>query len=207
MRRPSLALPHFTRAVATRGKLGYAPSALRIFRILTDEATPLLSPPSPLLSPQPNAPQSRWDEARVALESSLVNGGEDAVVMCPWTAPRQLPLHPDVLYRLTFQNRFSVDLNDFAALKRLVARVLDVELAWRPWFTLRGGACQSAAHAGSIRKRPIACEILDAHARSGVSALQAFADDFSFMTPLQTLMLVSDTQACRQYRLYVKDCT
>jgi hypothetical protein len=198
MRRPSLALPHFSRAVATRGKLGYAPSALRIFRILTDEATTLLSPPSPLLSPQPNAPQSRWDEARAALESSLVNGGEDAVVTCPWTAPRQLPLHPDVLYRLTFQNRFSVDLNHFAALKRLVARVLDVEIAWRPWFTLRGGAC-------SIRNRPIACEILDAHARSGVLALQAFADDFSFMTPLQTLMLVSDAQACRQYRLYVMD--
>jgi hypothetical protein len=31
-----------------------------------------------------------------------------------------------------------------------------------------------------------------------VAVLQAFADDFSYMTPLQTLMLVSDAQACRR---------
>ncbi len=123
------------------------------------------------------------------------------MVMCPWTSPRQLPLHPDVLYRLTFQNRFSVDLSHFVALKRLFSRVLDVEIAWRPWFNLKGGACKSAARANSIRHRPTACHILDAHASRGVSPLHAFADDFSYMTPLQTLMLVSDVQACRSYQM------
>ncbi len=43
MGRPSLALTHFRRAIAARGKLGYAPSALRIFRHMSDEATPLHS--------------------------------------------------------------------------------------------------------------------------------------------------------------------
>jgi hypothetical protein len=54
MRRPSHALPHFYRAIAARGKFGYAPSALRIFRILTDEATP--SSPSNYLPPHPPPP-------------------------------------------------------------------------------------------------------------------------------------------------------
>jgi hypothetical protein len=39
MSRPSLALPHFSRAIAARGALGYAPSALRIFRHMSDEAS------------------------------------------------------------------------------------------------------------------------------------------------------------------------
>ena len=140
--------------------------------------------------------QARWDEAIAALETSLANGGERAAAASPWTTLRPLPLHPDVLYRLTFQNRFGVHLKHYMHFKRLIRRVLDVEIAWRPWFNVRGGACAAAA-SGRRFNRPRACEVLDAHANYSAAALHAFADDFSYMTPLQTLMLVSDSQACR----------
>ena len=126
----------------------------------------------------------------------MANGGERAAAASPWTTPRPLPLHPDVLYRLTFQNRFGVHLKHYMHFKRLIRRVLDVEIAWRPWFNVRGGACAAAA-SGRRFNRPRACEVLDAHANHSAAALHAFADDFSYMTPLQTLMLVSDSQACR----------
>jgi hypothetical protein len=105
-------------------------------------------------------------------------------------------LNSDVLYRLTFQNRFSVDLKHFSALKRLIARTLDFEIAWRPWFIVRGAACNAPVHRYS-KDQPRVCSTLDAHSHIGVASLQAFNDDFSYMTPLQTLMLASDPQACR----------
>jgi hypothetical protein len=97
---------------------------------------------------------------------------------------------------LIFQNRFSVDLKNFSTFKRLIGRMLDIELAWRPWFGFNGALCNATAAAGARRNQPRVCEILTAHAEQGAAVLQAFADDFSCMTPLQTLMLVSDAQAC-----------
>jgi hypothetical protein len=139
-----------------------------------------------------HAAQARWDDAIAVLETSLVEIGGSGAATSPWTTARQLPLHPDVLYRLVFQHRFGVHLNRYITFKRLIRRLLDAEIAWRPWFNIRRGAC------GERRNRPRACDVLDAHAKHGVAALHAFADDFSYMTPLQTLMLASDSQACRQ---------
>lgn len=126
-----------------------------------------------------------------------MDGGESAQSALPWTAPRPLPLHTDVLYRLIFQTRFAVDLQHFLTFKRLMNRMLDIEMAWRPWFTIKGPVCSPATAADKTRDQPRVCKILAAHEEQGVAALQAFADDFSYMTPLQTLMLVSDAQACR----------
>lgn len=65
-------------------------------------------------------------------------------------------------------------------------------------FGFNGALCNATAAAGARRNQPRVCEILTAHAEQGAAVLQAFADDFSCMTPLQTLMLVSDAQACRR---------
>jgi hypothetical protein len=190
----SNALAHFRRAVAAGGKFGHAPSALRLFRHYTDQVPPPSATPIPL-RPSRTMVQSQWDDAIAVLETSLVYRSESAAPTSPWMVPRHLPVHPDVLYRLTFQNRFSVHLKHYYDFRRLIRRVLDLEIAWRPWFNLKEGRC--AASAGSRGQRPRVCEVLDAHASRGVSMLHAFGDDFSYMTPLQTLMLVSDSQACR----------